>query len=56
MYFHRSFRMDDWLLYAMQSPNACKARGLAFGKIYTRDGLLVATVAQEGLIRHHGRK
>ena len=56
MWFHRSFRMDDWLLYAMQSPNACKARGLAFGKIYTRDGLLVATVAQEGLIRHHGRK
>ena len=56
MWFHRSFRMDDWLLYTMQSPNACKARGLAFGKIYTREGLLVATVAQEGLIRHHGRK
>jgi acyl-CoA thioesterase-2 len=56
MYFHRSFRMDDWLLYAMQSPNACKARGLAFGKIYTQEGLLVATVAQEGLIRHHGPK
>jgi acyl-CoA thioesterase-2 len=53
MWFHRDFRMDDWLLYAMDSPNACKARGLSLGKIYTRDGRLVATVAQEGLIRYH---
>jgi acyl-CoA thioesterase-2 len=53
MWFHRDFRMDDWLLYVMDSPNACKARGLSLGKIYTRDGRLVATVAQEGLIRYH---
>ena len=42
MWFHRPFRADDWLLYAMQSPNAGRARGLAYGKIFTRDGVLVA--------------
>jgi acyl-CoA thioesterase-2 len=46
--------MDEWLLYAMESPSACKARGLAIGRIFTRDGQLVATVAQEGLIRYRG--
>jgi acyl-CoA thioesterase-2 len=56
MWFHRDFRMDDWLLYAMESPNACKARGLSLGRIFTRDGRLVATVAQEGLMRYHARK
>jgi acyl-CoA thioesterase-2 len=55
MWFHRPFRMDDWLLYAMQSPNACKARGLAYGKFYNRAGMLVASVAQEGLIRYRGK-
>jgi acyl-CoA thioesterase-2 len=55
MWFHRDFRMDDWLLYAMQSPNAGRARGLAYGKIFTRDGVLVASVAQEGLIRYRGK-
>lgn len=54
MWFHRPFRMDDWLLYAVQSPNACCARGLAIGKVFDRSGVLVATVAQEGLIRFHG--
>lgn len=54
MWFHRPFRMDDWLLYEMQSPNACNARGIGFGKIYDRQGALVATVAQEGLIRYRG--
>jgi acyl-CoA thioesterase-2 len=54
MWFHRPFRMDDWLLYAMQSPNACKARGLAYGKVFNREGVLVASVAQEGLIRYYG--
>jgi acyl-CoA thioesterase-2 len=54
MWFHRDFRMDEWLLYAMQSPNACKARGLSFGKVFTREGELVASVAQEGLIRYRG--
>jgi len=56
MWFHRPFRMDEWLLYAMQSPNACKARGLAFGKVYNREGMLVASVAQEGLIRYRPPK
>ena len=51
MWFHRDFRMDDWLLYAMESPNAFGARGLNNGRIYTRDGKLVASVTQEGLIR-----
>ena len=56
MWFHRPFRMDDWLLYEVQSPNACCARGLAIGKIFDRRGVLVATVAQEGLIRFHGER
>jgi acyl-CoA thioesterase-2 len=51
MWFHRSFRMDDWLLYAMDSPSASAGRGLGRGSIFTRDGRLVASVAQEGLIR-----
>ena len=55
MWFHRDFRIDDWLLYVMESPNACKARGLSNGRIYTREGKLVASVAQEGLIRYHSR-
>ena len=51
IWFHRSFRMDDWLLYVMKTPSACKGRGMNIGKVFTRDGHLVATVAQEGLIR-----
>ncbi len=51
MWFHRPFRMDDWLLYAMDSPSASGARGFNRGNIFTRDGVLVASVAQEGLIR-----
>ncbi len=51
LWFHRPFRIDDWLLYALDSPSASGARGLARGSIYTRDGSLVASVAQEGLIR-----
>ena len=51
MWFHRPFRMDEWLLYAMDSPNAHNCRGLGRGSIFTRDGRLIATVAQEGLIR-----
>lgn len=51
LWFHRPFRIDDWLLYALDSPSASGARGLARGSIYTRDGVLVASVAQEGLIR-----
>jgi acyl-CoA thioesterase-2 len=51
MWFHRPFRIDDWLLYVMDSPAAHGARGLARGLIYTKDGRLVASTAQEGLIR-----
>jgi acyl-CoA thioesterase II len=51
LWFHRPFRIDDWLLYALDSPSASGARGLARGNIYTRDGQLIASVAQEGLIR-----
>jgi acyl-CoA thioesterase-2 len=54
MWFHRDFRINDWLLYAMESPTAAGARGLSFGRIFTRDGSLVAVVAQEGLIRDRG--
>ncbi len=51
MWFHRPFRIDDWLLYVMDSPTASAGRGLNFGKIFTRAGELVASCAQEGLIR-----
>lgn len=51
IWFHRPFRMDAWLLYAQQSPVAAGARGFATGSIYTREGTLVASVAQEGLMR-----
>ncbi len=51
MWFHRPFRADDWLLYAQDTPSASNARGLARGLIYSRDGRLVASVVQEGLVR-----
>ncbi len=51
MWFHRRFRADDWLLYAQESPSAHGARGFTMGHLFTRDGTLVASVAQEGLIR-----
>ena len=51
MWFHRPFRADEWLLYDMESPSASGARGFARGSIYTRDGALVVSVAQEGLVR-----
>ena len=51
MYFHRPFRMDDWLLYDIESPWAGGARGLVRGRFYDRDGNLVASTVQEGLIR-----
>ena len=53
IWFHRDLRADDWLLYAMESPSASGARGFSRGAIYSRDGRLVASVAQEGLIRAH---
>lgn len=51
MWFHRPNRLDDWLLYSQDSPNASGARGFTRGSIYARDGSLVASVTQEGLIR-----
>ncbi len=51
MWFHRPFRVDDWLLYSLDSPTATGARGLARGQFFTRDGQHVASTAQEGLIR-----
>ncbi len=51
LWFHRPFRADDWLLYAQDAPNAEGALGLSRGLIYSQDGKLVASVAQEGLIR-----
>ena len=51
MYFHRPFRIDDWLLYSLESPIAIGARGLSRGQVFNRQGELVASVSQEGLIR-----
>tara|TARA_R110001599_G_scaffold3530_7_gene19431 strand:+ start:2077 stop:2943 length:867 start_codon:yes stop_codon:yes gene_type:complete len=51
MWFFREFDLDDWMLYKTESPNAFGARGFARGNIYTRKGNLIASVAQEGLIR-----
>ena len=51
LWFHRPFRADDWLLYSIDSPSAQGSRGLARGLIYDRHGKLVASTAQEGLIR-----
>ncbi len=56
LWFHRPFRADEWLLYAQDSPNLGGARGLARGLIYASDGTLVASVAQEGLLRHRHPK
>jgi acyl-CoA thioesterase-2 len=53
IWFHRDLRVDEWLLYVIDSPSASGARGFVRGSIYSRDGTLVASVAQEGLIRQH---
>jgi len=51
MWFHHPFRADEWLLYECRSPSASGSRGLATGRFFTRDGLLVATAVQEGMVR-----
>jgi acyl-CoA thioesterase-2 len=51
MWFHRFGRVDEWLLYVQESPNAVGGRGLSMGRIYSRDGSLLASVAQEGMVR-----
>ena len=51
MWFHRPFRIDEWMLYALVSPSSSGARGLAFGRIFDRSGRHIASTAQEGLMR-----
>jgi acyl-CoA thioesterase-2 len=51
LWFHRPFRADEWLLYAQDSPSSHGSRGFCRGRIFTREGVLVASVAQEGLMR-----
>lgn len=55
VWFHQPFRVDDWLLHVMDSPSASGARGFVRGRVFTRDGRLVASTAQEGLIRQRPR-
>lgn len=54
MWFHQPFRMDEWLLHAIDSPSAHGSRGLVRGRVFSRDGRLVASTAQEGLMRKIG--
>ena len=51
MWFHRQAKVDDWMLYVQESPSAGGGRGLSLGRIFSRDGKLLATVAQEGMVR-----
>lgn len=51
MWWHREFRVDQWLLYVLHSPSASSARGLGTGQFFDQQGRLVATVAQEGMVR-----
>lgn len=55
IWFHRPFRVDQWLLYSTESPIAAGARGFSRGAFYTREGVLVASTAQEGLMRVKSR-
>lgn len=55
MWFHRDFRMDEWLLYSMDSPNMSHGRGFSRGSLFNREGKLVASVAQEGMIRRRSK-
>jgi len=51
MWFHRDFRIDDWLLYQVESSSVGGSRAIARGSVFTRDGVLVASTMQEGLMR-----
>ena len=51
LWFHRPFRVDEWLLYSEDSPSTSGARGFSRGNLFSRDGKLIASVAQEGLVR-----
>jgi acyl-CoA thioesterase II len=56
IWFHAPARADEWLLYDIHSPRTGNGRGVAFGRIYSRDGLLIATCAQEGIVRLSARE
>ena len=56
MWFHRPFRMDEWLLFCIESPSASGARGVVTGRFYDRKGRLVASAVQEGLMRQHDQE
>lgn len=56
MWFHRPVRVDEWLLFDLDSPTAAGARGLARGQVFTQDGRMVASLAQEGLVRLHSER
>ena len=51
MWWHRYARADEWILYTQTSPSASSSRGLAIGKMFTRDGTMIATTVQEGMMR-----
>jgi acyl-CoA thioesterase-2 len=51
MWWHRPVRVDEWLVYVQESASASGGRGLNLGRIFTREGVLVASVAQEGMVR-----
>ena len=51
LWIHRPFRWDDWILYAQDSPSGSGSRGFCRGALYSRDGKLIASTAQEGLMR-----
>lgn len=51
IWFHSSFRVDEWLLYTMESPRATSGRGFALGRLYDQQGRLVVSCAQEGVVR-----
>jgi acyl-CoA thioesterase-2 len=51
MWFHRSFRADEWLLYEQESATATAGRAMCRGRIWTREGALAVSVAQEGVLR-----
>ena len=53
IWFHREYKIDDWLLYVIESPSASNARGFSGGSIFNKKGIMVASVTQEGLMRKH---
>ena len=53
LWFHREYKIDDWLLYVIESPSASNARGFSRGSIFNKRGIMVASVTQEGLMRKH---